>query len=192
MSESTEMAVNQIAALGARQLAGILEGVSGERLQELIALIDEAPHVYCCAAGRSLLMMRCMAMRLMHMGYASYVVGDTTPQAFHEGDLLICASGSGTTSCVLNVARKARDLGGRVACITISEDSPLAELSDVVVSVPTFTDKGDFDASERTVMAGGSSFEHAVLLLSDAMVVPMAAARGFDINKGFPLHANLE
>ncbi|MFR3997814.1 MAG: hypothetical protein ACLTZW_02475 [Paratractidigestivibacter faecalis] len=40
MSESTEMAVNQIAALGARQLAGILEGVSGERLQELIALID--------------------------------------------------------------------------------------------------------------------------------------------------------
>ena len=41
-------------------------------------------------------------------------------------------------------------------------------------------------------MAGGSSFEHAVLLLSDAMVVPMAAARGFDINKGFPLHANLE
>lgn len=192
MTESVDTEVKGIAALGARQLAGILEGIDEERVQELIALIDEAPHVYCCAAGRSLLMMRCMAMRLMHMGYVSYVVGDTTTPAFHEGDLLICASGSGATSCVVNVAKKARALGGRVACITISDESPLAELSDVVVSVPTFTDKGDFDVSKRTVMAGGTSFEHAVLLLSDAMVVPMATARGFDLNKGFPLHANLE
>ena len=56
MSESTEMAVNQIAALGARQLAGILEGVSEEEVSTALdGIPDPAGTFYRYSMSSSLL-----------------------------------------------------------------------------------------------------------------------------------------
>jgi 6-phospho-3-hexuloisomerase len=46
------------------------------------------------------------AMRFMHLGYTVFIV-ETTP-AILEGDLLLVASGSGTTSSVVSSAEKAK------------------------------------------------------------------------------------
>ena len=48
-----------------------------------------------CGTGRSGLMLKSFAMRLMQIGYISYVVGETITPAIKEGDLLIVASASG-------------------------------------------------------------------------------------------------
>lgn len=46
------------------------------------------------------MIMRTFAMRLMQIGFRSYVVFDTNTPAIEAGDLLIAGSGSGTTETV--------------------------------------------------------------------------------------------
>ena len=46
-------------------------------------------------------------MRLMQMGYISYVVGETITPALKEGDLLIVASASGETNSVCQAVKSA-------------------------------------------------------------------------------------
>lgn len=192
MSDQTVQNTSERAALGASQLSSCLGRVDAGQLDALEDAIVAADRVFVMGAGRSLLMLRAFAMRLMHLGFTAYVVGDTTTPAFGEGDLLVCGSGSGTTSSVVNVAKKAKDLGGTVACFTIKVESPLGQLSDCVVTIPAYTDKESYEGMEKPVLPGGSEFESSILLLGDAMVVPLGEKRNIPTDQAFRLHANLE
>jgi 6-phospho-3-hexuloisomerase len=180
------------AAQGARQLASCLDRVDAAQLDELEDAIVAANRIFVVGAGRSLFMLRAFAMRLMHLGFTAYVVGDTTTPAFRPGDLLVAGSGSGTTSGVVNVARKAKELGGEVACFTIKPESALGQLADHIVAIPAYTDKENYEGMEKPVLPGGSEFESSILLLGDAMVVPLGEKRGIPTDRAFDLHANLE
>lgn len=189
------MNIPEVAARGTVELAECVSQVDPSQLNALMEEICSASKVYSCGAGRSLLQMRCFAMRLMHLGFTSYVVGDTTTPAFEAGDFLIAASASGATSGVISIAKKAKSLGGRVAVLTTRPESELAELADLVVCVPAQTDKVPSVAGEegrKTVFPGGSMFEQSVLIIGDALVVPLAERRGVPLNRMFALHANLE
>ena len=59
------------------------------------------------------------------------------------GDLLVALSGSGRTETVVNLARRASNLGAPVLAITASPTTPLAELADVVMVVPAGSVKAD-------------------------------------------------
>ena len=115
----------------------------------------------------------------MHLGFTSYVVGDTTTPAFGEKDLLIVASGSGSTSSVTNVAAKAKLLGGTLAVITTRADSALGRMADHLVEVPVLTDQVDGECMGRPLLPGGSLFEQATLLIGDAMCSPILSTCAF-------------
>ncbi|MEM0232861.1 MAG: 6-phospho-3-hexuloisomerase [Candidatus Nezhaarchaeales archaeon] len=87
-------------------------------------------------AGRSGLIGRAFAMRLMHLGFRTYVVGETITPAIGPNDILIAISGSGSTAIVVTAAEAARKVGAKVIAITSFRDSPLARLADHVVVVP--------------------------------------------------------
>lgn len=184
--------VPKIARAGAQQLADALAGVDDEGLDALFGAVQAARATYVFGAGRSLLMLRPLAMRLMHVGLTSHVVGDTTTPRFGADDLLIVASGSGGTASVLNAARVAKKAGGMVAAFTIKPESELVDLADIVVRIPAYSDKGGFEEAARPVLPGGGLFEQSVLLLGDALIVPLAAERGVSTDVAFPLHANIE
>lgn len=184
--------INEIARVGATQLSDCVSKVSDAQLRSLIEAICGAKKVYVYGAGRSLLMLRCLAMRLMHLGLTSYVVGDTTTPAFGPDDLLIVASGSGSTMSVVNMAKKAKDLGGALAVLTIKSESALGSMADVLVEVPAYTDKVAYADLERPLMPGGSLFEQSVLLLGDALVLPISEHQNIPTDHAFALHANLE
>lgn len=186
------MDISEIARDGALQLARCVESVDEAQLGRLCDAIVDAKRVYVYAAGRSMLMVRCLAMRLMHLGLVSYVVGETTTPAFGPGDLLIVASGSGSTMSVVNMARKAKELGGVVAVLTINAASVLGELANCVVEIPAYTDKVAMSETERPLLPGGSMFEQSVLLLGDALVLPLSERSGVRTDRAFALHANLE
>jgi 6-phospho-3-hexuloisomerase len=57
------------------------------------------------AAGRTCIKNGSYAM---HLGYTVFIVGETNTPAILEGDLLLVASGSGTTSSVVSSAEKAK------------------------------------------------------------------------------------
>ena len=180
------------AAKGAEQLAKCLSRVDEKSVEALEDAIVAADRVFVVGAGRSMLELRCVAMRLMHLGFTAFVVGDTTTPAFRSGDLLLAGSGSGTTAGVVRVAEKAKSLGGTVAAITIKSDSPLGKTADVVVTVPAYTDKEKYEGMDKPVLPGGSEFESSILFLGDAMVVPLGEKKGIPTDRPFNLHANLE
>ena len=153
------MIITETAGRAARELADTLTKVDEKQVEELMDAICGAKKIYVAGAGRSLLMLRCFAMRLMHLGFTSYVTGDTTTPAFEKGDLLICGSGSGETQGLINAARKAKQLGGKIAALTIRKDSTLGKMADVLVEIPAYTDKVACEVAEKQILPGGSMFE---------------------------------
>lgn len=186
------MDVTVIAARAAEELAGTLAGIDERQVDQLMEAICKAKKVYVAGAGRSLLMLRCIAMRLMHLGFESYVVGDTTTPAFEKEDLLIMGSGSGETSGLINIAKKAKKIGGTVAALTIRRESTLGQLVDLLVEIPAYTDKVESSEDSRPILPGGSMFEQSMLVLGDAMVLPLAERAGVPTDRAFSRHANLE
>lgn len=188
-----KMDVKEIAAIAGREVSEIESKVKEEQVQNLIKAIHNANKIYVCGAGRSLLMLRCFAMRLMHVGFDAYVVGDTTTPAFEEGDLLIVGTASGETSNLISIAKRAKGYGGTIATCSIFAESSLGKLADVFVKIPAYTDKLPVSAENQpNILPGGSMFEISMLVLYDSMILPLAEEKSVATNKSFARHANLE
>ena len=158
------MSTNEYTTRIIRELDEILAAVDEQSVIELIEKIKSAKRIYLAGAGRSLLMIRSFAMRLMHLGYETYVVGDTTTPAVEAGDLVIFGSGSGETGALKTMAEKARGIGATIALVTYSPKSTIGETADVVVEIP-------IGIISNKLQPAGSSFEQSMLILFDALVL---------------------
>jgi 6-phospho-3-hexuloisomerase len=163
---------------------------SPEGLEAVADLVSGAERVFVHGAGRSGLALRMTAMRLMHLGLTVHVVGDVTTPAIREGDVLLTASGSGTTGGIVRAAEAATEAGARVAAVTTASSSPLAELATAVVIVPA-AEKLDRSGDASAQYAGGL-FEQVVVLIGDALFHALWKRSGIDADDLWPRHANLE
>lgn len=165
--------------------------IAGARdLDRLADLVEGADRVFVLGAGRSGLALRMTAMRLMHLGLEVHVVGDTTTPAITAGDMLLAASGSGTTESIVRAAQRASDVGARVGAITTAEVSPLTDNADVIVRVPA-AQKLDRSAEASAQYAGGL-FEQVVVVIGDGLFHALWKRRGSSADELWPRHANLE
>jgi 6-phospho-3-hexuloisomerase len=158
--------------------------------QELSALSEailQAHRVFVLGEGRSGLIMRMLAVRLMHLGKPTYVVGETTTPSIMSGDLLIACSGSGETSVTCLLAEKAVGAGATLAAFTAAPESRLARLGSLGVIVPTQHKLGS--AGVETIQYGASLFEQCVLVLCEAIVLKLMPATTEAV---VARHANLE
>lgn len=146
--------------------------------------------VFVAGAGRSGLVLRMAAMRLMHLGMTVHVAGDTTTPAISSGDLLLVASGSGTTSGVVKSAETAAKAGARIAAFTTNADSPLARLADALVIIPAAqkTDHG----SSVSRQYSGSLFEQVLFLATEAIFQSLWDNTDVPAEELWLRHANLE
>lgn len=113
----------------------ILAGVNQEDAKRFIDKIVHSKNIFLTGAGRSGLVAKAFAMRLMHLGFNVYVAGETITPSVKPEDLVIAISGSGKTISTLTVAQTAKKYGTGVVCITSFEDSPLARVSDCIVKI---------------------------------------------------------
>ena len=172
-----------------RAVRAVVEG-DPAGLGAVADLVSGAERVFVHGAGRSGLALRMTAMRLMHLGLTVHVVGEVTSPAIGEGDVLLTASGSGTTSGIVGAAKAAVDAGARVAAMTAAAESPLAELATAVVVVPA-AEKLDRSGSASAQYAGGL-FEQVVVLVGDALFHALWQRSGQSADDMWPRHANLE
>lgn len=156
----------------------------------LIESIGQARSTFLIASGRSGFSMRSAAMRLMHLGLNAYFVGETTTPAIQPGDLLLAASGSGTTSAIVRAAEKAKQAGAKVIAITAGSGSTLTQLSDHHIRIPA-AEKQDHGGSKSKQYAG-SLFEQALLLITDAVFQTLWEIDGTPAEELWKRHANME
>ncbi len=168
----------------------LLNQIDFNEVESLMKYIQGAENIFIIAAGRSGFAMRAMAMRLMHFGLKVHFVGDTITPAIQSGDLLIAASGSGTTSTIVKAAERAHTIGAAVAVLTTQIKSPLAILADLILHIPA-AEKQDHDNNRSRQYAGGL-FEQFLLLLGDAIFHQLWKASGIPAAELWKRHANLE
>ena len=89
-----------------KEIEAVLGQVEETQLEKIASTLQKAPRIFNIGEGRSGLMAKSFAMRLMHLGATVYVVGETITPAIAEGDLLVAVSGSGTTKSVVWTAEK--------------------------------------------------------------------------------------
>ncbi|MBF4608101.1 6-phospho-3-hexuloisomerase [Curtobacterium sp. VKM Ac-1393] len=173
-----------------REVTDLAANVDDESAERALDLVDRGHRVFVHGAGRSGLALRMTAMRLMHLGRDAYVVGEVTTPAIASGDVLLVASGSGTTTGIVQAARTAHDVGASVVAFSTTDDSPLSEVADVTLVLPAAT-KTDRSGTASAQYAG-SLFEQAVALVGDALFHTLWARGGQSADDLWPRHANLE
>ncbi|HZH59231.1 MAG TPA: 6-phospho-3-hexuloisomerase [Metabacillus sp.] len=157
----------------------------------LVNAILESKKIFVAGAGRSGFMGKSFAMRMMHMGIDSYVIGETVTSTFEKEDLLIIGSGSGETKSLITMAEKAKSIGGKIATITIFPDSTLGQLADMTITLPG-SPKDQTVGQTVTIQPMGSLFEQTLLLFYDAIILRFMEKKGLDSQKMYGKHANLE
>lgn len=176
-----------------RELSACFAELEENQLKDLETRIRQADKIFVAGAGRSLMMIRGLAMRLMHMGFRSYVVGETVTPAIEPGDLLIIASGSGSTGTLTVIAEKCKKIGAKLALITTMPDSPIGRLADCIVEVKAATTKSDAN-TRKTFQPGANTFEQSVLLIGDAIFIDIISDGNLEEKNEILMkrHANLE
>lgn len=187
---SAEPAVRDSLRLILDELSAAADGLREDQLAALAAEIRQADRVFVAGGGRSGLALRMHAMRLMHLGLTVYVVGETTTPAIGSGDLLVVASGSGTTAGAVAAAQTAVSAGARVAALTTDGGSTLAETAHRVVVIPAAQKTDHSGTASRQY--SGSLFEQALLLVLDAVFAALWKSDGTPAEDLWPRHANLE
>jgi 6-phospho-3-hexuloisomerase len=174
------------------ELDRTLGAISPQDAENLVDRILGAKNVFLAGAGRSGLAVRAFAMRLMHMGFGAYVVGEIVTPGMKADDLLLIGSGSGATASLVAMAEKAKKIGAGVALVTIFPDSRIGQLADAVVKIPAPTPKGEGAAQFTSVQPMGSLFEQSLLIFFDIIVMRLMEKKGLDSTTMFERHANLE
>ncbi len=170
------MSAREYTQLVAREISDALSRTDEQQVETLLDMIEAADNIFVGGAGRSGLMMKAFAMRLMHIGLTSYVVGETVTPAIIEDDLLVVASGSGQTRMTQALLDAAAARGARTAAITGHEDSPLARAAEHVVHL--HTPVVFINDRRPTRQPPGTLFEQCLLAQCDAMILMLMHRRG--------------
>jgi 6-phospho-3-hexuloisomerase len=163
----------------------VIDRIDEEQVDRMIQAISNAKSVFIVGSGRSELIGMAFAMRLMHLGFVVYVVGDVTTPAINKEDCLIAISGSGETRTVTIAAETAAESGASVIGITANTSSTLGKYLDVTVNIESKTKvpwkhytshvlKGNYD--DLTPM--GTLFEDSTHLFLDGLISEFMARLG--------------
>lgn len=173
------------------ELQQVLLSVDDTQAEALCGAILAAPKIFVAGSGRSGLSSKAFAMRLMHMGFSVYVIGEIVTPSFHEGDLLIVCSGSGETQGQIIMAQKAKAFGGKLAHVTIAPGSTIGAMADLELFIKAPTPKLSKQGVD-SIQPMASLFEQCLLLTLDILIVKLMHKKGMAAETMFGRHVNLE
>ena len=150
-----------------------------EDIAKFIEVITTADNIFVTGAGRSGLAAKAFAMRLMHLGLSSYVVGETISPAINAGDCILAISGSGETNTIVTAAKISKKRGAKVLALTSYPESSLGQLADSLIRVKGRTKlevddenylKGQIKGNYTSLTPLGTAFELTSLVFLDGLV----------------------
>jgi 6-phospho-3-hexuloisomerase len=167
------------------ELAEVARNVDREQMAELVEVVCQAKRLFVAGVGRSGLMARALAMRLMHLGFSVHVVGDTTTPAIGRKDLLVCCSRYGRSRSLSTFIDKAHEAGAQAVLVTMTLKSPLARRADRSFVIPV-------EEGGRSRQPLGTVFEQSLLLYCDAVVLLAMRRLGISEKQMARHHTQLE
>lgn len=168
-----------------------LSKVDEKDVKKFIDMLLSADKVFLVGVGRVELELKAFAKRLAHLGVSAHMVGGVTEPAMTANDILIVGSGSGESIVPVAIARKARELGGKIVHIGSNPQSSIKPITDLMIRIPVQTKLYLADEiSSKQPMS--SLFEQSLLLLTDIIAAMIVDNRHVELKKLWNYHANLE
>ena len=146
--------------------------------------ILKANRIMIYGVGRSGLVARSFATRLMHLGLETYMIGETVSPPIEGGDVVILISGSGRTNSVLRVGELAKEIGAKAIALTSNENSPIYKMADLRVILRVGID--------RELAPLGTIFEDSAQIFLDGLVAELMGDLDESEDSMSARHATLE
>ena len=155
-------------------------------VMEMMEILTSSKNVFLLGQGRSGLVARAFAMRLMHLGISVYVVGETITPAIDYDYCLLAISGSGETSYIISTAKIAKKRGAKIVAVTSYDNSTLGNLSDLVIHIKGRTKvdseknyiKRQMNGKHLSLSPLGTLFEVSTLIFLDALIAQLMDKMG--------------
>ena len=178
----------------ANQIIKNSKTINTTHVLKLIDLISQVNSnegtIFVYGAGRSGFIGRCFAQRLMHLGFNSCFVSDAITHRYSKEDLLILISGSGETTSPVAIARKAKEIGGKIALLTNNPESTIGKISNIIIKIEGKSK--DIAVSQKTLAPYTTLFDISTLTVLDSIGATLMELLGVtekDIDKR---HASIE
>ncbi len=142
------------------------EGIIGK----VCELIIDSKNIFVYGVGRSGIVGRMFAMRLVQMGFNAYFVGETIAPVVTARDSVILLSGTGETQGALLVAQICRKVNAKIISITSSKENSIYKASDFRIVLKT--------NKSSDLAPLGTLFEASSHVLLDSMVALLMKVRG--------------
>lgn len=173
------------------EVQAVLDKVEEEEALELASEIQLAKRIFVAGEGRSGLMGKAFAMRLMHGGFTVFAVGETITPSIEKGDLLIIISGSGSKGSNYEIGKKAKTIGASVGLITTNCESDIGEICNTVLVLNAAT-KHRRATEPATIQPLGNQFDQSVHLMLDAIIIYITKQNQSINDEMKQRHTNLE
>ena len=144
-----------------------------EGTDKFVDMIISSPRIFIYGVGRSGLIAKAFAIRLVQMGLEVYFVGETVTPIVEEGHLVIIVSHTGETMSCIQTANIVRRVGARVIAITSDDHSKLATASNLIIKI-----KPKKDEERKRLAPLGTLFEDATLIYLDGIVAQIMEKLG--------------
>lgn len=163
------------------------EFIDDETVNEFMKVLTESKNVFVMGAGRSGLVAKAFAMRLVHLGISAYVVGETISPAIYDDDCILAISGSGETNTIVSAVDIAKNRGSKALALTSYPESSLGKLADCVMKVKGRTKididdedyiKRQIDGNYVSVTPLGTAFELTSLIFLDGLIAELMQKMG--------------
>jgi 6-phospho 3-hexuloisomerase len=157
----------------AERVTAALDRLEPSAIAAAVNVLARAPAIFVYGAGRSGIIGRAFAMRLVQLGLTAYVIGESVTPIVRRGDAVFILSGRGESSSSIQTANIVRREGAELIVFTARASSKLAHIATALLTL-------DFpeDAERPQLAPLGTLFESASLRLTDAIVAELLRARG--------------
>ncbi len=183
-----KMIFSQSVAYIQRKIKEILDNVFQEDIEEVKKLFFSSNRIFVYGAGRSGLVAKAFAIRLVHLGFQTFVIGETITAPVQKGDLVVIISGSGETIPAVMTAEIAHDLGAFVVSITAKRKSEIAKFADITLFISAACD----EAERKKFAPLGTLFEASVWILLDGLIATLLDGKNETEERMRSRHATLE
>jgi len=171
-----------------RKIKDILGNVSQEEINKAKKLFLKSNRIFVYGAGRSGLVAKAFAIRLVHLGYQSFVIGETITAPVSKGDLVVIVSGSGETIPAVMTAEIAYNLEAHVISITAKKESEIAKYADITIYINSTC----YEEKRKKFAPLGTLFEASVWILLDGIIADLLEDKHETEENMRQRHATLE
>jgi 6-phospho-3-hexuloisomerase len=164
----------------------VSDSLDPENIQQMNNILKTSQNVFVMGLGRSGLVARAFAMRLMHLEISVYVVGETITPAITSEDCLLAISGSGETFSIISAAEMAQKRNAKIIAVTSYVNSTLGKMADLVVHIKGRTkidsEKNyltrQINGKHQSLSPLGTLFEVTTLIFLDGIIAQLMVEMG--------------